>query len=109
MRSNMMKTKLAAGKAALGLSVMIPSAQTVEMAGGLGFDWVLIDCEHGTITIETVELMIMAAEASGITPIVRPRSNDPHDILEAMDRGAAGVQVPHVTSRADAVAAVEAV
>jgi 2-keto-3-deoxy-L-rhamnonate aldolase RhmA len=109
MRSNMMKTKLAAGKAALGLSVMIPSAQTVEMAGGLGFDWVLIDCEHGTITIETVELMIMAAEASGITPIVRPRSNDPHDILEAMDRGAAGVQVPHVSSRADAVRAVEAV
>jgi 2-keto-3-deoxy-L-rhamnonate aldolase RhmA len=109
MRSNIMKTKLAAGKPALGLSVMIPSAQTVEMAGGLGFDWVLIDCEHGTITIETVELMIMAAEASGITPIVRPRSNDPHDILEAMDRGAAGVQVPHVSSRADAVRAVEAV
>src|SRR5918911_4698381 len=53
--------------------------------------------------------MIMAAEAGGITPIVRPRSKDPQDIVEAMDRGAAGVQVPHVASRADAVAAVEAV
>lgn len=109
MRPNAMKAKLAAGQPAFGLSVMIPSAQMVEMAGGLGFDWVLIDCEHGTITLETVELMIMAAEASGMTPIVRPRSNDARDILEVMDRGAAGVQVPHVTSRAEAMAAVEAV
>jgi 4-hydroxy-2-oxoheptanedioate aldolase len=109
MRANTMKAKLAAGQPALGLSVMIPSAQIVEMAGGLGFDWVLIDCEHGTITLETAELMIMAAEAGGITPIVRPRSKDPQDIVEAMDRGAAGVQVPHVASRADAVAAVAAV
>ncbi|HEU5019189.1 MAG TPA: aldolase/citrate lyase family protein [Pseudolabrys sp.] len=109
MRPNAMKAKLAAGEPALGLSIMIPSPQLVEMAGGLGFDWVLIDCEHGTITLETVELMIMAAEASGITPIVRPRSKDAQDIVQVMDRGAAGVQVPHITSGADARAAVEAV
>jgi 4-hydroxy-2-oxoheptanedioate aldolase len=109
MRPNAMKAKLAAGQPALGLSVMIPSPQLVEMAGGLGFDWVLIDCEHGTITLETVELMVMAAEAAGVTPIVRPRSNDPQDILQVMDRGAAGVQVPHVTDAAAARAAVEAV
>ena len=109
MRPNIMKAKLAAGQPALGLSVMIPSPHMVEMAAGLGFDWVLIDLEHGTITLETAELMILAAEAGGITPILRPRSNDPRDILAAMDRGAAGVQVPHVASRADAVAAVEAV
>jgi 2-keto-3-deoxy-L-rhamnonate aldolase RhmA len=109
MRPNKMKAKLAAGEPALGLSVMIPSAQVVEMAGALGFDWVLIDCEHGTITLETVELMIMAAEASDVTPIVRPRSNDPQDIVEVMDRGAAGVQVPHVVDGAAARAAVEAV
>ena len=109
MRPNMMKAKLVSGQPALGLSVMIPSPQIVEMAGGLGFDWVLIDCEHGTITLESVELMIMAAEASGVTPIARPRSSDVRDILEVMDRGAAGVQVPHVTSRAEAIAAVEAV
>jgi len=109
MRQNTMKAKLLAGEPALGLSVMIPSPQLVEMAAGLGFDWVLIDCEHGTIGLETVELMVMAAEASGVTPIVRPRSRDAQDILQVMDRGAAGVQVPHVTSAADARAAVEAV
>ena len=109
MRPNLMKAKLARGEPAFGLSVMIPSPQLVEMAGGLGFDWVLIDCEHGTISLETVELMIMAAEACGITPIVRPRSRDAQAILEVMDRGAAGVQVPHVNSARDARAAVEAV
>jgi 4-hydroxy-2-oxoheptanedioate aldolase len=109
MRPNAMKAKLAAGQPALGMSVMIPSPQLVEMAAGAGFDWVLIDCEHGTITRESAELMIMAAEASGITPIVRPRTKAHQDIVELMDCGAAGVQVPHVITRDDAQAAVAAV
>jgi 4-hydroxy-2-oxoheptanedioate aldolase len=91
------------------MSIMIPSPQLVEMAAGAGFDWVLIDCEHGTITRESAELMIMAAEASGITPIVRPRTKAHQDIVELMDCGAAGVQVPHVVTPNDARAAVDAV
>mgnify|MGYP005871247349 CR=1 FL=1 len=63
MKKNRMKEKLLSGQAALGVSVMIPSPQIVEMVGRLGFDWVLIDCEHGTIGLESVELMAMAAEA----------------------------------------------
>jgi 2-keto-3-deoxy-L-rhamnonate aldolase RhmA len=70
-----MKEKFAAGEPAFGLSVMIPSPQIVESAAGMGFDWVLIDCEHGTVGLESMELMVMAAEAAGVTPIVRPRSN----------------------------------
>ena len=109
MRVNVMKAKIRSGQPTYGVSVMIPSPQVVEMVGKLGFDWVLIDCEHGTISLENVELMIMAAEASGITPIVRPGTKDPDDILKAMDRGAMGVQVPHVNCAADAVRVVESV
>jgi 4-hydroxy-2-oxoheptanedioate aldolase len=109
MRPNAMKARLKAGEPALGMSVMIPSPQMVEMAAGAGFDWVLIDCEHGTITRESAELMIMAAEASSITPIVRPRTKAHQDIVELMDCGAAGVQVPHVITADDARAAVAAV
>ena len=109
MRKTAMKAKFAAGEPAFGLSVMIPSPQAVEMAAGLGFDWVLVDCEHGTVALETMELMVMAAEASGIVPIVRPATNAASDIVMAMDRGAAGVQVPHIRSAAEARAAVEAV
>ena len=62
MKPNKMKAKIQAGQPALGVSVMFPSPQIVEMIGALGFDWVLIDCEHGTIDVESVELMVMAAE-----------------------------------------------
>lgn len=109
MKPNKMKAKFAAGQPAFGLSVMFPSPQMVEMAAPLGFDWVLIDCEHGSIGIETVELMIMAAEAAGLTPIVRPPSNTAKEISQVMDLGAMGVQVPHVITADDARAAVAAV
>jgi 4-hydroxy-2-oxoheptanedioate aldolase len=106
---NQMKKILLDGKAALGVSLMIPSVQLVEMAGKLGYDWVLIDCEHGAISLETVEDMIMAAEASHITPIIRPPKNDPEIIGQYMDRGAMGIQAPHVGSAAEAQAIIDAV
>ncbi len=109
MKTNRMKSKLLGGEAALGCSIMVPSPQMVEMVGHAGFDWVLIDLEHGAIDLETVELMIMAAEASGITPIVRPKTNRKEDISSVMDRGAMGVQVPHVNNAEDARRVVAAV
>ena len=48
MKPNRMKEKIARGEPALGCSVMFPSPQVVEMLGYAGFDWVLIDCEHGS-------------------------------------------------------------
>lgn len=104
-----MKALLRAGRPAIGLSVMIPSPQAAEMAGHLGFDWVLIDCEHGTIGRESVELMAMAAQSAGATPIARPASNTPQAILAVLEAGAAGVQVPHVATAREARAAVDAV
>jgi 4-hydroxy-2-oxoheptanedioate aldolase len=109
MKKNRMKEKLRAGEPVFGVSVMIPSPQIVEMIAAAGFDWVLIDCEHGTITLESVELMAMAAEASGITAIARPVSRSAEHILQVMDRGVMGVQVPHVKTAADAREALAAV
>jgi 4-hydroxy-2-oxoheptanedioate aldolase len=106
---NKLKEKLLAGQPAFGVSVMFPSPQLVEMVGRLGFDWVLLDCEHGSLSPESVELMAMAAELTGLTPIARPRTNSPEAILRVMDRGAMGVQVPHVNTASDARRAVEAV
>jgi len=109
MKSNRMKAKLLAGEPVFGCSIMVPSPQMVEMVAHAGFDWVLIDLEHGSIDLETAELMIMAAEASGVTPIARPRSNSKADITGIMDRGAMGVQVPHVNTADDARRALDAV
>jgi 2-keto-3-deoxy-L-rhamnonate aldolase RhmA len=109
MKANRMKDKIARGEPALGCSVMFPSPQIVEMLGWAGFDWVLIDCEHGSIGANDVELMAMACDAAGITPIARPKTNSASDIQTIMDRGVMGVQVPHVNTGDDARRAVAAV
>lgn len=104
-----MKEKIARGEPAFGASLMFPSPHIVEMMGHAGFDWVLLDCEHGSIGPADLELMAMAADAVGVTPIARPVSNADGDIQAVMDRGVKGVQAPHVMSKADAERVVQAV
>lgn len=108
MQTNEMKKKILSGQPAFGLSIMFASPQMVEMAAGCGFDWVLIDCEHGAISLESVEVMAMAAKAAGITPIARPRSKDALEILQVLDRGVMGVQIPHINTAEEAREAVAA-
>ncbi len=109
MKKNRMKEKLFSGKPSFGVTLTFPSPQLVEIFGRLGFDWVMIDCEHGSISYENVELMVMAAEAAGITAVARPSTNSPDAILRLLDRGAMGIQVPHVNNPTEARQAVEAV
>jgi 4-hydroxy-2-oxoheptanedioate aldolase len=106
---NRMKVKLAAGEPAFGVSMMFPSPQLVEMLGAFGIDWVLLDCEHGSLSPESVELMAIAAKAAGMTPIARPTTNRAEHIAQVLDRGVLGVQVPHVVTAEDARSAVQAV
>ena len=108
MRHNLAKEKLALGKP---ISVVAPgytSAGLVELLGRMGFDAVFIDCEHGPAGWDEVENMVRAAELTDVTPIVRVQANDPSTITRALDRGAGGVQVPHINTRAEAEAAVRA-
>jgi 2-keto-3-deoxy-L-rhamnonate aldolase RhmA len=107
-RENRMKRLIKSGSPAYGVSIQFPSSEVVEMVGELGFDWVMLDAEHGSITPDNIGPMIMAAEIRGITPIVRPEKNDPAIINKYLDRGARGVQVPHVNTADEARAVVEA-
>jgi 2-keto-3-deoxy-L-rhamnonate aldolase RhmA len=109
MKPNRMKEKIGRGEPAFGCSLMFPSPQVAEMLGYAGFDWLLIDCEHGSIGLADIEQMAMACDAVGITPIARPKTNSASDIQSVMDRGVMGVQVPHINSAADARRAVAAV
>src|SRR5215475_2359112 len=106
---NTMKDRIRRGEVALGVSLMFPSPQLVEMLAYAGLDWVLIDCEHGSIGPADIEVMSMAADAAGITAIARPRTNNASDIQSVLDRGVKGVQIPHINTRADAEHAVAAV
>ena len=60
MRTNTLKQKLRDGKPVFGVMISFPSPPVVEMLGYMGFDWVLIDNEHGSVTVDTSEDMIRA-------------------------------------------------
>ncbi|SVA75517.1 uncharacterized protein METZ01_LOCUS128371, partial [marine metagenome] len=109
MKAPEMKAAMSAETPMVGVSMMFSSPQLVEMISALGFDWVLLDCEHGSIDLSDLEVMAIAAKAAGITAIARPPSNSPIDIMRVMDRGVDGVQVPHIKSQKEAKAAVESV
>src|SRR5207302_7796388 len=109
MQTNALKHKLAAGGTATVIAPFATSAGLVELLGHFGFDGVFIDCEHGPSGWEDVEHMVRAAEVAGYSSVVRVDHNDAATITRALDRGAGGVQVPHVNTAAEAEAAVRRV
>jgi 4-hydroxy-2-oxoheptanedioate aldolase len=106
---NTLKQKLNDGKATVGPFVGLPSPGMTETMGWMGFDFVVIDCEHGPMDFETAEHMIRAAELSGTTAILRIGLNEQQHIQRYMDAGAAGVMIPLINNGADGKAVVDAV
>lgn len=98
---NRLRRLLAEGHDAFGLFCAIPAPVLVEMIGVAGYDFVIIDTEHTLLDPQRLEDMVRAAEAAGSTPLVRVPPRDPNAVLRALDAGAMGVVVPHVSSRAD--------
>jgi len=107
LRTNRTKAKLAAKQLVLGVGVSSFAPDLIELCGAVGFDFVTIDVEHEGIGYEEVAHMIRAAEAYGITPIVRLPKN-PDEILRFLDAGAQGIHVPRCNSAAEAQALVDA-
>jgi 4-hydroxy-2-oxoheptanedioate aldolase len=108
MRPNQVKRKLAAGGTVHGVFVSQNSPALAELFGYTGFDYILIDAEHGALDPGDVEDMTRGVEAAGVTPIVRVPANDPRIILRYMDVGPQGVMIPWCQSAEEARAAVQA-
>jgi len=107
-RRNAVKLANAEGKTAVGIGVQTNSPDMVEMAAAANFDFVYLDLEHGSFGFDTVIHLIRAAEASGITPLVRVPDHTPSFIMRVLDAGAMGVIVPNVKSAAEARSVVSA-
>lgn len=103
---NILKKKLYEGKTAIGTFMVCNAPDLVEVAAIAGFDFVIIDNEHGPMGAESSQNLIRAAELRGITPIVRIPNRVESTILHILDVGAHGIQVPQVN---DATAANEIV
>lgn len=102
------RKRLLDGAPLLGTFIKIPTGHATEILGDVGFDFVVIDEEHGPFDKGTTELAVLAARASNVAGIVRVASPSPEAMLAVLDCGATGVLVPHVSSADKARAIVAA-
>jgi 4-hydroxy-2-oxoheptanedioate aldolase len=86
----------------------MPSAIAAEVLGVAGFDWVVIDTQHGLIGYEDLPVMLPALSNAGVPAIIRVPWNEPSAIMKALDAGAQGVIVPMVNSPEEARIATQA-
>jgi 4-hydroxy-2-oxoheptanedioate aldolase len=107
-RIGRLKERIRNGETVVGPFVIVPSAALVDTLGYAGMDFCIIDTEHGPISAETAADLVIAAQGSGVAPIVRVGQNDERLILRALDVGADGVQVPQINTADDASRVIHA-
>ena len=108
MRIKEIKQTLQSGKLLLGTFIMdfgVPSIATVLTSAGA--DFVIVDMEHSTFTMETVGRIVRAARGSDLPSIVRVPAIERHFISRALDAGATGVMIPRIESRKNVEDVVE--
>lgn len=105
-RTNAVKEKLAAGERVYGCFIQTSSPELVEIIALAGFDFALLDSEHGPLNAETTYRLILAAEARGIEPFVRVGERDKQTVLKFLDAGATGIMTPQVGTADEAEAAI---
>lgn len=105
---NILKAKLKKGEAVIGTFVGLGHPDVTEELSRLGFDFLLLDSEHGPMGFETLQQMMQSMNGTDCIPIVRPQWNDPVQIKRILDIGAYGVLIPWVNSKEEAENAVRA-
>ncbi|MEO2016371.1 MAG: aldolase/citrate lyase family protein [Fuerstiella sp.] len=92
-----------------GTFLNLGSPTAVEIAADTGFDWLLIDLEHGSGSAADLRSMLLACRGSSAASIVRIRSVDADTVKFVMDSGAAGIMFPYVSTVAEAKRAVDCI
>ena len=102
-----MKDQLANGDRLLGVLLRMPAEELVEMCAVAGFDFVLIDCEHGPADLVPLRQHLALTAAYAVPALVRVGAAEPALVLRALDAGAAGIVAPHLDTAAQAAALVD--
>lgn len=103
-----LRARSRAGETLVGCFLTWPVPGVVELAAMAGFDFVVIDCEHGFFSIESAASLVLAADGAGIAAIVRAPSADSNEVGRYLDAGAAGTLLPRVEGTAAVRAALGA-
>lgn len=94
---NPIRAALARGETVTGIILFSGSPMITELAAAAGIDFVIIDMEHSALDLDRCAHVIRAADAAGITPLVRVPQVEESLIVRLLDMGAAGIVVPHAT------------
>src|SRR5512141_3132786 len=108
-RENNAKRKLKAGQPAYGVISTSDDPQLAELFGLAGFDYYMLDAEHGLLDAAQVVNVIRACERVHMTPMVRIGSRDPKIVLQYLDAGMMGVMMPGLETPDDIKMLVDAV
>ena len=90
------RQKLSSGTYSLGSWMQIPDSSIAEIMGQSGYDWVAVDLEHGSISVNQLPDIFRALELGNTLPLVRLAEAQAKDCKQALDAGASGVIVPMV-------------
>lgn len=101
-RKNRVKQILREGGTIFGSGTRLSEPGLVEILGYAGFDFVIIDGEHGSMGWAEMERMILAGLATDAAPIVRVLKNEAELVMRTLDLGAMGVLIPHLRTPDDA-------
>lgn len=107
MKNNTLIQKIATQHYVYGPFCKIQDPTIVELAALSGFDFIIIDMEHGSHDIVSIQNMIRAAEAKGIEAVVRVTQNNETLILRLLDIGVKCIQVPQISTVKDAQKVVQ--
>jgi 4-hydroxy-2-oxoheptanedioate aldolase len=108
-RANKIFEKHQQGKKGIGLGLVYPSAEAIEIIGMLGgFDFVNLDGEHGLFSPESIDAMCRVADGFGLTVTARVPNIRASTINQFLDRGVTGILGPHIETAEDAQALVDA-
>ena len=102
------KKRIKKGEVVVGPFCIVPSGTMIDTLGYSGMDFCILDTEHGPLDMQTITDLILVAKGTGVDPIVRVGENNERLILRALDVGAAGVQVPQINVKQDALNVVNA-
>lgn len=108
MKARDLKQRWRAGEPTAGIWMRFSDPTVAEILGDTGVDWILVDAEHAALDLQTLQTLIIALHSSPAVPLIRVPWNDFVYIKRVLDLGAEGVLVPHVSSAAEAQAAVAA-
>lgn len=93
-----LKQRLKNGHTIIGSFITTGSPDATEIIAGSGFDFLVIDTEHGPMSVESALHLVRASEVRGVPAVLRVTNAIDTTILRALDIGAAGVQVPQVNT-----------